>query len=159
MNFQRRSRLPAACTTSRCGSTNSRYRLRPAVAASRPWIDRCFGADSVEEIVDRLARCDEDEARAALATMPKMSPTSLKITLRNIRSALSFEQVEQSFAQDYRVSLACVAEHDFIEGIRAAIVDKDRNPLWRPDALEGVTPDIVERHFRPLGALELKFGK
>ena len=61
--------------------------------------------------------------------------------------------------QDYRVSLACVAEHDFIEGIRAAIVDKDRNPVWRPDTLEAVTPDIVERHFRPLGALELKFER
>jgi enoyl-CoA hydratase len=91
--------------------------------------------------------------------MRKMSPTSLKITLRNIRSALSFEHVEQSFAQDYRISLSCVAEHDFIEGIRAAIVDKDRDPVWRPDTLAGVTPDIVERHFRPVGALELKFEK
>jgi enoyl-CoA hydratase len=127
------------------------------LAAARFWIDRCFGADTVEEIVERLRQSDEAEARAALETMRKMSPTSLKITLRNIRSALSFEEVEQSFAQDYRVSLACVAEHDFIEGIRAAIVDKDRNPAWRPDTLEGVTPDIVERHFRPVGALELKF--
>jgi len=127
------------------------------LAAARVWIDRCFGADSVEEIFERLAQSDEDEARAALQTMGKMSPTSLKITLRNIRSALSFERVEQSFAQDYRISLACVAGHDFTEGIRAAIVDKDRNPAWRPDTLEGVTPDIVERHFRPLGALELKF--
>jgi enoyl-CoA hydratase len=106
-----------------------------------------------------LTRSDEADARAALETMRKMSPTSLKITLRNIRSALSFEEVEQSFAQDYRVSLACVAEHDFIEGIRAAIVDKDRNPAWRPDTLEGVTPDIVARHFRSVGALELKFEK
>jgi enoyl-CoA hydratase len=79
--------------------------------------------------------------------------------LRNIRSALSFEEVEQSFQQDYRVSLACVAEHDFIEGIRASIVDKDRNPVWRPDTLAGVTPEIVERHFRPVGPLELKFEK
>jgi enoyl-CoA hydratase len=55
------------------------------------------------------------------------------------------------------MSLACVAEHDFIEGIRAAIVDKDRNPAWRPDTLEAVTSDIVERHFRSVGALELKF--
>ena len=128
------------------------------LAAARFWIDRCYGADSVEEIVDRLAQSDEDEARTALETMRKMSPTSLKITLRNIRSALSFEQVEQSFQQDYRISLACVAKHDFIEGIRAAIVDKDRNPVWRPDTLEGVTPDIVERHFRSVGALELKFA-
>jgi enoyl-CoA hydratase len=129
------------------------------VAAARPWIDRCYGADTVEEIFDRLAHSDQDEARAALETMRKMSPTSLKITLRNIRSALSFDRVEQSFQQDYRVSLACVAEHDFIEGIRAAIVDKDRNPVWRPDTLEAVTPDIVERHFRPVGALELKFER
>jgi enoyl-CoA hydratase len=127
------------------------------LAAARFWIDRCFGADTVEEIFERLAQCDEQEARAALETMGKMSPTSLKITLRNIRSALSFDHVEQSFKQDYRVSLACLAEHDFIEGIRAAIVDKDRNPVWRPDTLEAVTPDIVERHFRPPGALDLKF--
>ena len=127
------------------------------LVAARQWIDRCYGADTVEEIVERLAGCGEDDARTALETLRKVSPTSLKITLRNIRSALSFERVEQSFQQDYRVSLACVAGHDFIEGIRAAIVDKDRNPLWRPDTLEGVTPDIVERHFRPVDALELKF--
>jgi enoyl-CoA hydratase len=156
--------LPAALADCR-GRHDAKARLdkfsSPPTAgrlvAARPWIDRCYGAATVEEIFERLAGCDEAEARAALETMRKMSPTSLKITLRNIRSALSFEQVEQSFQQDYRVSLACVAEHDFIEGIRAAIVDKDRNPMWRPDALEGVTPDIVERHFRSVGALELKF--
>jgi enoyl-CoA hydratase len=158
--------LPAALADSRgmhdVKARLDRFSAPPAagrLAAARFWIDRCFGADTVEEIFERLAQSDEQEARAALETMRKMSPTSLKITLRNIRSALSFEEVEQSFAQDYRVSLACVAEHDFIEGIRAAIVDKDRNPLWRPDTLEGVTPDIVERHFRSVGALELKFEK
>jgi enoyl-CoA hydratase len=158
--------LPAALADCR-GMHDVRARLDkfsapPAagrLAAARFWIDRCFGADTVEEIFERLAQCDAQEARAAQETMGKMSPTSLKITLRNIRSALSFAEVEQSFAQDYRVSLACVAEHDFIEGIRAAIVDKDRNPVWRPDTLEAVTPDIVERHFRSLGALELKFEK
>jgi hypothetical protein len=60
--------------------------------------------------------------------------------------------------QDYRIALACVAGHDFIEGIRAAIVDKDRNPQWRPDQLEDVTPDIVDRYFKSAGALELKFN-
>ncbi len=128
-----------------------------SLAAARPWIDRCYGADTVEEIVARLAASEENEAHTALDTMGKVSPTSLKITLRNIRSALSFERVEQSFQQDYRVSLACVAEHDFIEGIRAAIVDKDRNPVWRPDTLSGVTAEIVDRHFRSVGALELTF--
>ena len=90
--------------------------------------------------------------------MAEASPTSLKVTLRNIRAALSFERVEESFQQDYRIALACIAGHDFIEGIRATIVDKDRNPKWRPDQLAAVTPDIVDRHFKSVGALELTFS-
>jgi enoyl-CoA hydratase len=125
--------------------------------AAREWIDDCYGADDVETIVDRLGASKTDAARAALATMKKMSPTSLKITLRNIRAALSFKRVEESFQQDYRIALACIAGHDFIEGIRAQIVDKDRNPRWLPDKLEDVTPEIVERHFRSVGELELTF--
>jgi enoyl-CoA hydratase len=128
------------------------------LSAAQRWIDACYSAETVEEIIGRLRNSSNDEARADAATLQKMSPTSLKITLRNIRAALSFTRVEQSFQQDYRISLACIAEHDFIEGIRAAIVDKDRNPVWRPDKLEHVTPDMVERHFRPVGALELTFA-
>jgi enoyl-CoA hydratase len=125
--------------------------------AARGWIDVCYGADTVEEIVARLGASKAEAARAALATMRAGSPTSLKITLRNIRAALTFKRAEESFQQDFRISLACIAEHDFIEGIRAAIVDKDRNPKWQPGELEAVTPDIVDRHFRSVGALELKF--
>ncbi len=126
--------------------------------AARHWIDRCYGAGEVEDMVDRLHGCDNDAARAALEVIRKVSPTSLKITLRNIRSAVSFARVEQSFQQDYRIALACIAGHDFIEGIRATIVDKDRNPAWRPDTLAGVTTEIVDRHFRSVGELELSFA-
>jgi len=125
--------------------------------AARPWIDRCYAANDVEDIVDRLRADGRDAARAALANILTKSPTSLKVTLRNLRSAVSFSRVKQSFQQDYRIALACIAGHDFIEGIRAAIVDKDRNPAWRPDRLEGVTKEIVDRHFRPVGKLELTF--
>ena len=125
--------------------------------AARPWIDSCYGGDTVEDIVDRLRDSNVEDARAALATMLTKSPTSLRVALRNIRSALSFDRVEESFQQDYRIALACIAGHDFIEGIRATIVDKDRNPAWRPDTIEGVTADIVDRHFKSVGALELKF--
>ena len=95
--------------------------------------------------------------RVRRSNYPKGLPTSLKVTLRNMRTAVSFDQVEQSFQQDYRIALACIAGHDFIEGIRATIVDKDRNPAWRPDRLEAVTTEIVDRHFRPVGELELTF--
>ena len=126
--------------------------------AAQSWVEACFSANDVEMIVDRLGGNEVEAARVALATMQKMSPTSLKVTLRNIRAALSFKKVEQSFQQDYRIALACVAGHDFIEGIRAQIVDKDRNPLWRPDKLENVTAGIVDRHFKPVGDLELTFA-
>jgi enoyl-CoA hydratase len=126
--------------------------------AARPWIDSCYDADEVEEIVDRLRASDVEGARSAIGAIREKCPTSLKVALRNTRSALSFDRVEESFRQDYRIALACIAGHDFIEGIRAAIVDKDRNPRWRPDRLEDVTADIVERHFKSVGKLELAFA-
>jgi len=124
---------------------------------ARDWIGHCFSGDAMEDIVETLAACDADGAREALDVMGKASPTSLKVTLRNLRAAAAFKRVEECFQQDYRIALACIAGHDFIEGIRAAIVDKDRNPAWRPDKIEAVTPDIVERHFQSVGDLELKF--
>jgi enoyl-CoA hydratase len=134
--------------------------VAPAAAGlpgERQWIDGCYGGAMIEEIVARSQASSNEKARAALETMHKASPTSLKVALRNLRSAATFNRVEESFQQDYRIALACVAGHDFIEGIRAAIVDKDRNPLWQPDTIEGVTPDLVDRHFRHVGALELTF--
>ena len=67
--------------------------------------------------------------------------------------------VEECFRQDYRIALACAAGHDFSEGIRAAVVAKDRKPMWRPDTLEGVTPDRSSTATSDaVGALELKFA-
>jgi enoyl-CoA hydratase len=122
---------------------------------ARDWIAHCFSGDTMEDIVEALSACDAGGAREALEAMRKASPTSLKITLRNLREAACFTRVEQSFQQDYRIALACIAGHDFIEGIRATIVDKDRNAAWRPEQLAEVTPEIVDRHFRPLGDREL----
>ncbi len=125
--------------------------------AARSWIDACFGADDVEAIMALLAGAKDDKAQVALAAMQKMSPTSLKVTLRNVRDATGFNRVEESFRQDYRIALACISGHDFIEGIRAQIVDKDRHPRWQPPMLSGVTADVVDRHFKSVGDLELSF--
>lgn len=130
---------------------------RARLPKQREWIDTCYDSDTLEEIVERLRTCRSEDAQAALDVMRKASPTSLKVTLRNLRAAAGFERLEQSFAQDYRIALACIAGHDFIEGIRAAIIDKDRKPRWRPQTIEAVTDEIVQRHFRSAGELELKF--
>lgn len=126
------------------------------LAAARPWIEACYEAGEAEEILARLQANGAADAQAARAALQTMSPTSLKIALRNIRSALSFGMIERSFEQDYRLSLACIAGHDFIEGIRAAIVDKDRRPVWQPGRLEDVTEAIVARHFQSIGERELR---
>ena len=85
------------------------------------------------------------------------SPTSLKVTLRNLRDARSFRQLEDCLRQDYRIALACIEGHDFIEGVRAAVIDKDMSPKWSPPEIELVTPELVNRHFRSRGALDLSF--
>jgi enoyl-CoA hydratase len=145
----------AQAVRARLGNLTSAPLAPGMLAVARDWIDRCYEGSRVDDIVERLSAVEA--AQAALDAMHKASPTSLKITLRNLREAATFERVEECFRQDYRIALACVAGHDFIEGIRAAIVDKDRNPAWRPGKLEDVTPEIVERHFQSVGPLELEF--
>jgi enoyl-CoA hydratase len=161
----RLGQLSAALADCR-GATEVRARLdelsiAPApgrLPAARQWIDGAFGGDEVETIIDRLRSNNHGQAQSALAAMEKASPTSLKVTLRNVRGALSFKKLEESFQQDYRIALASIAGHDFIEGIRATIVDKDRNPKWRPTTLGGVSADIVDGHFKSVGELELTFA-
>ena len=81
------------------------------------------------------------------------SPTSLKVTLRALRSRPA--TLEQALDQEYRLALAAVEIGDFVEGVRATLVDKDKDPKWSPERLEQVTDEFVERFFAPLGAAEL----
>lgn len=120
-------------------------------------IERCFGKPTVESI---LAALHEEGAAlgapaapfaASLAsTLSRMSPTSLKVTLEQLhrgqRSSLA-----QCFAMELRMALACMKGHDFFEGVRALLVDRDNKPKWSPASLAGVTREMVEAHFAPLG--------
>jgi enoyl-CoA hydratase/carnithine racemase len=132
------------------------------IAASRPAIDRCFAADTVEEILDALAGEAAEgreaagwaaETRASLLTK---SPTSLKITLRQLQIGRDYD-LDAALALEYRLTQHCMAGHDFFEGIRAMLIDRDRNPQWRPASLAEVTDGIVYGYFAPLGDRELRF--
>lgn len=115
---------------------------------------RLFASDHVEDIVRALdaaaAGTAEAEwaARTAAAIRAK-SPTSLKIALAQMRLGrrLTFEEAMRT---EYRIVSRLVHGHDFYEGVRAVIIDKDNRPRWRPDRLEAVTEAEVARHFRPL---------
>lgn len=77
------------------------------------------------------------------------SPTALKVTLESIRRARSLTLAE-ALAQEYRVSCHMQKHPDFAEGVRAQIIDKDRQPKWQPGTLGDITPDMVESAFAPL---------
>ena len=125
------------------------------LAEHRATIDRCFAHDRVEDILDALARepgAWAHELRAGLATK---SPTAMKVSLREIRTgkALSFLDCMK---MEFRLSLACMRGHDYFEGVRAVLVDKDNAPRWQPATLDAVDAALVDRHFAPL-ANELVF--
>ncbi|MEC3976038.1 enoyl-CoA hydratase/isomerase family protein [Amycolatopsis sp. H20-H5] len=123
------------------------------LARQRTWIDACYSAPGVEEILVRLRQHDEAASSAAKEIEGK-SPTALKVTLRALRSAAELPDLETVLAQEFRVSTAALHIPDFAEGIRARIIDKDRTPAWSPATLAEVTDERVESFFAPLGAEE-----
>jgi enoyl-CoA hydratase len=133
---------------------------RPAGSAKlephRALIDRCFAKESVEDILAALESEQDPFATETLGTLRSKSPTSLKIAHRQIRAGrdLSFDDCMR---MEWRLVNRVVAEHDFYEGTRAAIIDKDRKPRWRPARLEEVTEQDIARYFAPLDGDELRF--
>ncbi|QKW10007.1 enoyl-CoA hydratase/isomerase family protein [Streptomyces sp. NA04227] len=129
------------------------------LARQREWIDHCYAAPTVEEIVARLLATRLPEAKETAETLLAKSPTSLKVTLEAVRRAHRTDSLEQVLVQEFRVSCATLDSADLVEGVRAQVVDKDRRPRWSPAALEEVDAETVERHFGPLaeGRDELTF--
>ncbi|MBD0321960.1 MAG: enoyl-CoA hydratase/isomerase family protein [Aldersonia sp.] len=123
--------------------------------AQRDWIDECYAGDVVEDIVARLQARPEPEAAAAAESILAKSPTSLKVTLRSLRRAAQAASLEEVLNDEYRVSIRCLAAPDMVEGIRAQVVEKDRNPKWSPAELAEVSPERVDEYFADLGELEL----
>ncbi len=121
----------------------------------RPWIDACYAAETVEEILDRLLSSGESAAKDAADQIGAKSPTALKVTLRALRQARKLGSLEQVLDQEYRISCTALASADLVEGIRAQVIDKDRSPRWSPSALRDVTEEDVARFFAPLGDREL----
>jgi enoyl-CoA hydratase len=123
-----------------------------ALAALRPTIDRFFAGKSVEAILSALDAADgphAEWARKAAAVIRTKSPTSLKVALAQVRrgAAWSFSECMRA---EFRIVSRIVYGHDFYEGVRATIIDKDNAPRWRPAELAGVAEPAVEAHFAPL---------
>ncbi|NXJ50678.1 HIBCH protein, partial [Spizaetus tyrannus] len=118
-------------------------------------INSLFSANSMEEIVKKLKQDGSPFAIKQLETINKMSPTSLKMTLRQLREGASMS-LQDVLMMEYRLSQACMRGHDFYEGVRAVLTDKDQSPRWKPAALEEVSDEFLDDCFKPLGNNDLK---
>src|SRR6201995_1467802 len=126
------------------------------LAAQRDWIDHCYAGDTVADIVAALRGHDAGPADDAANLIATRSPIALSVTLEAVRRAAKLDTLEDVLAQDYRASSAAQRSHDWVEGIRAQLVDKDRNPKWSPASLPQVSAAEVEAYFAPVDD-ELKF--
>jgi len=120
------------------------------LAAQRDWIDECYAADTAVEIVKRLRAHPDPAANQAGELIASRSPVAVTVTLEAVRRAAHLATLEDVLKQEYRISCASLRSHDFVEGIRAQLVDKDRNPKWQPASLDAVTQADVEAYFAPV---------
>jgi enoyl-CoA hydratase len=124
--------------------------------ANREHIDRAFSADSVEQILARLDAMASPFGAETAKVLRTKSPTSLRVVFAQIRAGAQRDFVE-CMKLEFRLTNRFMRGHDFYEGVRAAIIDKDQAPKWSPPAISGVAQSDVDAYFAPLagGDLEL----
>ena len=127
--------------------------------AERAWIDECYAGNDLPAIIERLQNSPVAAARDAAMAILAKSPTALTVTLESLRRARDLADLEDVLEQEYRVSLRMVAGHDVVAGIRAQVIDTDRNPIWQPSSLHAVSKTDVQAHFAPLGERELRLKR
>jgi enoyl-CoA hydratase len=120
------------------------------ILAHRGAIDRLFAADRLEDIFALLADDTEEWAQQTLATLQTKSPQTMKVSLRLLLEGATMPTFEDEMRQEYAVGAHIVQRHDFLEGVRAVIVEKDNAPNWDPATPEGVTDHVLDQIFAPL---------
>ena len=122
-----------------------------ALRANADLIDRTMGNDALLDVASRLAALGEHAdpwLAAAARTFAKGSPTSATLCV-HMQKRARHRSLAESFRLEYVASIGCAMGHDFPEGIRALLVDKDRNPRWRPDDLNDVRLADIDGHLVP----------
>src|SRR5215469_15473039 len=142
--------------------------LRAALTKVRPGttsdevgklIDGLFTHERMEDIVKALQADGSEFAQKTLKTLAEKSPRGMVVTLKLLRLARKTPTLEECLVLEYRAALEVFRSDDFREGVRAAVIDKDRNPRWSPPRIEDVTPEMVAPYFAEIGADELKFDQ
>lgn len=111
--------------------------------ANEEWIAECYAGDDPAEIISRLTSHPNPDARAAGDLIESRSPLSVAVTLAALRKAASLPDLDAVLEQDLRLAMRFTQDSDFLEGVRAVLVDKDNNPHWRHRHVSEITPQII----------------
>jgi len=120
-----------------------------SLLAQRNWIDQCYSGETLADIVATLRGHDTEPATDAANLIASRSPVSVSVALEAVRRAANLETLEDVLRQEYRTSCGALRSHDLVEGIRAQVIDKDRNPKWSPATLSAVTDADIQEYFKP----------
>lgn len=115
-------------------------------------IDNAFGLRNVEDIFSALNKSGSPWAKEIANTMSKMSPTSMKISQQELIMGKSMD-LRQCLQMEYRLAVAALEgtiSHDFYEGVRALLIDKDKSPKWKPEKVEDITESMTLKCFSPI---------
>ncbi len=129
------------------------------VAGKQAAIDALFRFDRMEDIFAALERDGSEFALATLKTLKEKSPRGMVVTLKLLRLARTASSLEECLVREYRAALEVFRSDDFREGVRAAVIDKDRNPTWSPPRIEDVTPQMLAPYLAEIGPDELRFNR
>ncbi|HYJ81525.1 MAG TPA: enoyl-CoA hydratase/isomerase family protein [Allosphingosinicella sp.] len=120
------------------------------IEANLERIDRLFASDDYEEILAALESDASDWARKELETLRAKSPQACKVSLRLLYDGARVQDFGHEMRQEYAVATRVVQRHDFVEGVRALLVDKDNRPRWEPPTPEAVTQHLIDTIFAPM---------
>ncbi len=120
------------------------------IVGNIPVINRLFAASTVEEIMAALEADDSDWAHKELATLRTKSPESMKVSLRLVEEGASLTDFADEMRKEYAIGGRVVMRHDFIEGVRALIIDKDNAPNWSPATPQEVSDATIDAIFATL---------
>ena len=121
------------------------------IAEFLPLIDEHFDGHSVEDIIAGLLSDAHEWCAKQADILVTKSPMSMKLSFAQLRRGEQMASFRENMAMEYALVNHIMAGHDFAEGVRAILIDKDQAPRWQPARLEDVTDEAVENHFKPLG--------
>ncbi len=120
------------------------------VAGNAEKVDRLFAGDTLEGIIAALSSDGSDWAAKELKAVTSKSPTSAKVALRLFAESPNVADLAAEMTKEYALAARIIEQPDFVEGVRALLVDKDNKPKWRPANPHDVDDDLLDALFAPL---------